>query len=168
MPPSHVPALLKVPLCSCSLRPMLSATGGPPVLRRCLPMPAPSAAFSEETSQELSAGGAAPGHRQGDKAQLAVEAQLLPVSGTNLAKHSPRSWKGGEGSGPWHWEPSAGAGGQWLGPPATGGSASPLPFGTGCLRDALRHRSTCPQGKGRARCLGAGARLQQRGDGEPQ
>lgn len=49
----------------------------------------PPCAPSEETSQELSTGRAAPGHRQGDKAQLAVEAQLLPVGVTDLAEHSP-------------------------------------------------------------------------------
>lgn len=49
----------------------------------------PGLGQSEESSQELSAGRAAPGHRQGDKAQLAVEAQLLPVGVTDLAEHSP-------------------------------------------------------------------------------
>ena len=90
---------------------MLRGMEGQPVLWRCLPVPAPNAACSEEAAQEPSAGGAAPGHWQGDEAQFAVEAQLLPVSGTDLAKHSPRAWKGGEVSGPWHREPSAGAAG---------------------------------------------------------
>lgn len=88
-PPSRVPALLKVPLCSHSLRPMLCGMGRQPVPWHCLPVPAPDAVRSEETSQEPSVGGVAPGHRQGNEAQLAVEAQLLPVSGTDLAKHSP-------------------------------------------------------------------------------
>jgi len=111
-PPLCEPALLQVPPCSPSLRPRLRRTASPVAL---LPVPAPSAACSEEASQELSAGGAAPGHWQGhwqgDEAQLAVEAQLLPVSGTDPAKHSPRPWKGGERLGPLHWKPSAGAGG---------------------------------------------------------
>lgn len=86
----------------------------------------PPCAPSEETSQELSAGRAAPGHRQGHKAQLAVEAQLLPVGVTDLAEHSPRPWKGGERSE--HRDLSAGTGGAVTGTPSIRASMSPLPL----------------------------------------
>lgn len=49
----------------------------------------PSTVCSQETSQEPSTRRAVPGHWQGNEAQLAVEAQLLPVTVTDLTKHSP-------------------------------------------------------------------------------
>lgn len=106
-PPDRVPHHRYLPCSRCpsgshSLRLMLCGMGSQGVPWRRLPVPAPNVVGSEETSQEPSVGGVAPGHRQGDEAQLAVEAQLLPVGGTDLAKHSPRPWKGGERSGPWH------------------------------------------------------------------
>lgn len=158
MSPSRPPALLKVPAAPAASGRCRAGWGSARPAAR--PPCACTPSCSEETSQEPSARRAVPGHWQGDKAQPAVEAQLLLVSGTDLAKHSPRPWKGGERSGPGTRTPVLGLA-PAAGTPSPRGAASPQPFGTGCLSNALRHGSVCPGGH-------AGASLSQGRDREPR